>query len=148
MATPVVMASGKETSNPLKLSMIHLSQELTHLEVMRIVWNLKEGIDVQKSYDAVKTSCWKYVADNEEIISTLILTHSIHKNNLSIEELKTIAWIKGKTYLLKTKIQRKLEVKQVEIKLGEDCWVKVLMQVKVLLYESTAKIQKSKYCID
>ena len=25
----------------IKFSMIHLSQELTHLEVMRIVWNLK-----------------------------------------------------------------------------------------------------------
>jgi hypothetical protein len=36
LATPVVMAIGKETSNPL-FSMIHLSQELTHLEVMRIV---------------------------------------------------------------------------------------------------------------
>ena len=38
LATPVVMAIGKETSNPL-YSMIHLSQELTHLDVMRIVWN-------------------------------------------------------------------------------------------------------------
>ena len=38
LATPVVMAIGKETSNPL-VSMIHLSQELTHLEVMRIVCN-------------------------------------------------------------------------------------------------------------
>ena len=38
LTTPVVMAIGKETSNPL-FSMIHLSQELTHLEVMRIVCN-------------------------------------------------------------------------------------------------------------
>ena len=30
---------GKETSKSIKFSMIHLSQELTHLEVMRIVWN-------------------------------------------------------------------------------------------------------------
>ena len=36
LATPVVMAIGKEISNPL-FSMIHLSQELTHLDVMRIV---------------------------------------------------------------------------------------------------------------
>ena len=36
LATPVVMAIGKETSYPL-FSMIHLSQELTHLDVMRIV---------------------------------------------------------------------------------------------------------------
>ena len=36
LATPLVMAIGKETSNPL-FSMIHLSQELTHLDVMRIV---------------------------------------------------------------------------------------------------------------
>ena len=53
LATPVVMAIGKETSNPL-FSMIHLSQELTHLEVMRIEWNLFTGIDVQKSYGAAK----------------------------------------------------------------------------------------------
>jgi hypothetical protein len=33
------MAIGKETSNPL-FSMIHLSQVLTHLDVMRIVCNL------------------------------------------------------------------------------------------------------------
>jgi hypothetical protein len=33
------MAIGKETSNPL-FSMIHLSQVLTHLDVMRIVSNL------------------------------------------------------------------------------------------------------------
>ena len=33
----------------------------------------------------------KNVADKEDIISTLILIHRIYKNNLSIEELKTIA---------------------------------------------------------
>ena len=38
LATPVVMAIGKETSFPL-VSMIHLSQELIRLEVMRIVCN-------------------------------------------------------------------------------------------------------------
>ena len=110
--------------------MIHLSQELTHLEVMRIVWNLKQELMYKSHMKLSRLVAEKNVADNEEIISTLILTHRIHKNNLSIEELKIIAWIKGKAYLLKTKIQRKLEVKQVEIKLGEDCWVKVLMLSK------------------
>ena len=38
LATPVVTAIGKETSDPL-VSMIHLSQELIRLEVMRIVCN-------------------------------------------------------------------------------------------------------------
>ena len=38
-----------------------------------------------------------------------------------LEVLKTTACLKGKTNMLKTKTQRKLEVKQVEIKLGEDC---------------------------
>ena len=38
LATPIVMAIGKETSDPL-VSMIHLSQELIRLEVMRIVCN-------------------------------------------------------------------------------------------------------------
>ena len=50
---------------------------------MRIAWNLKEGIDVQKSYDAVKTSCWKDVADNEEFISTLILTHKEYTRTIN-----------------------------------------------------------------
>ncbi|PWA48188.1 Aminoacyl-tRNA synthetase, class 1a, anticodon-binding [Artemisia annua] len=36
LATPVVMAIGKETSNPL-FSVIHLSQMFIHLDVMRIV---------------------------------------------------------------------------------------------------------------
>ena len=57
------------------------------------------------------------------------LQRKIQKQSI-LEVLKTTAWLKGKTNMLKTKIQRKLEVKQVEIKLGEDCWVKVLMMSK------------------
>jgi hypothetical protein len=42
LTNPEWMATGKDTSKPFKFSMIHLSQKLTHLEVMRIVWNLKD----------------------------------------------------------------------------------------------------------
>ena len=59
MATPVVMAIGKETSNPL-FSMIHLSQELTHLDVMRIVWNLFVLMYLL-SYVAAKIWCFKFI---------------------------------------------------------------------------------------
>ena len=37
-----VNALGKETSKSIKSAMIHLSQKLTHLEVMRTVWNFKK----------------------------------------------------------------------------------------------------------
>jgi hypothetical protein len=38
LTSPEQTAIGKEISNPL-FSMIHLSQDLTHLDVMRIVCN-------------------------------------------------------------------------------------------------------------
>ena len=56
LTTPVVMAIGKETSHPL-FSMIHLSQELTHLEVMRIVFNDHDLMYIW-SFVAVKKWCY------------------------------------------------------------------------------------------
>ena len=53
LATPVVMAIGKETSNPL-FSMIHLSQEVTHLEVMRIVCNVYDLMYMESIVAATK----------------------------------------------------------------------------------------------
>ena len=56
LATPVVMAIGKEISNPL-FSMIHLSQEVTLLEVMRIVCNV---YDLMYKESIVAATKWCY----------------------------------------------------------------------------------------
>ena len=85
-----------------------------------------------KSYVAVKTRCWKNDKccwwRNSKVLWCWLTQKYSEKSILEV--LKTNAWIKGKTNMLKTETQRKLEVKQVEFKLGEDCWVKVLMMSK------------------
>ena len=56
LATPIVMAIGKETSFPL-VSMIHLSQELSRLEVMRIVCN---DYELMVHWSFVQLKIWRF----------------------------------------------------------------------------------------
>jgi hypothetical protein len=58
------MAIGKETSNPL-FSMIHLSQEVTHLDVMRIVCNYYV-LMYNLSYVAAKNGAFQVFADHTD----------------------------------------------------------------------------------
>ena len=67
MATPVVMAIGKEISNPL-FSMIHLSQEFTHLDVMRIVCNYFELMYIL-SFVAAKNGVLNFFNDHRDSVS-------------------------------------------------------------------------------
>ena len=141
MATPVVMAIGKETSNPLIFNDSPLTGVYTpgsdenRLKLKQRNWCTLCHMLLQRLV-AEKII---YVAAKE--VQKYFDPDSYRKNSKQsfLEVLKWYAWIKGKTHMLKTKTQRKLEVKQVEFKLGEDCWVKVLMLSKYCL------CSKSKY---
>ena len=76
------MAIGKETSNPL-FSMIHLSQELTHLEVMRIVLNL--CFDVHLVICCCKEWCFEVFADHRDAADEASLLLKFMINPLLLE---------------------------------------------------------------
>ena len=103
LTTPLVMAIGKETSNPL-FSMIHLSQELTHLDVMRIVWNL-----------FVLMYIWSFVAAKNGVFNLMKI--------IEIILMKILCWWCLLLILLFLEdLSRILNLTMSNSRLGEDCW--------------------------
>lgn len=122
------MAIGKETSNPL-FSMIHLSQELTHLDVMRIVWNLYVLMYIS-SCVAAKNGDVQFLV----IIEILIL-------------MLLCCWCSSSIlkFLLLAIYQEILNLTLSNSRLGEDC--KDFCQVKLLLKDTADELlRKTRFC--